>query len=59
MPEPKTIFGAWKEIIETWGVQKFNQDYQFDTPVPDSRMKDKKVDTDPLASSIGDLAPNF
>ena len=46
-------------MIETWRVQKFDQDYQFDTPVPDPKMKEKKVNADPLAASIGDLAPNF
>ena len=59
MPEPRTLFSAWKEMIETYRLQKFDQDYQFDTPVPDSKMKEKKVNADPLASSIGDLAPNF
>ena len=59
MPEPRTLIGAWKEMVEIWRVQKFDQDYQFDTPIPDSRMKDKRVNADPLASSIGDLAPNF
>ena len=59
MPEPRTLVGAWKEMTETWRTQKFDQYYQFDTPVPDSRMKDKRVNADPLASSIGDLAPNF
>ena len=43
MPEPRTLFGAWKEMIETWRVQKLDLDYQFDTPVPDSRMKEKKL----------------
>ena len=59
MPEPRTLIGAWKEMIETWRVQKLDLNYQFDTPVPDSRIKDKRVNADPLASSIGDLAPNF
>ena len=59
MPEPRTLIGAWKEMIETWRVQKLDLDYQFDTPVPDSKMKEKKVNADPLASSIGDLAANF
>jgi fatty acid desaturase len=59
MPEPRTLIGAWKEMVEIWRVQKFDQDYQLDTPIPDSRMKDKRVNADPLASSIGDLAPNF
>ena len=59
MPEPRTLIGAWKEMVEIWKVQKFDQDYQFDTPVPDSEMKEKKVNADPLAASIGDLAPNF
>ena len=34
MPEPRTLFGAWKEMIETWRLQKFDQDYQFDTLYP-------------------------
>ena len=53
MPEPRTLFSAWKEMIETWRVQKFDQDYQFDTPVPDSKMEEKKVYSFFLQGNVG------
>ncbi len=55
MPEPKTLLGAWKEMLETWKIQKSNQKYAFDTPVPENLKSTAKL---PLESkSIGDLAP--
>ena len=32
MPEPKTLFGAWKEMLETWKIQKSDPKYAFNTP---------------------------
>ena len=55
MPEPKTLLGAWKEMLETWKIQKSDPKYAFDTPVPENLKSTAKL---PLESkSIGDLAP--
>ena len=55
MPEPKSLFEAWKEMLYIWQIQKNNPDYAFDTPVPNNPRNSKDM---PLgASSIGDLAP--
>ena len=56
MPEPRTLFGAWKEMRQIWRKQQQDPNYQFDTKVPDPQMKNPS-DEDPLTSSIGDLAP--
>jgi len=57
MPNPKTLFGAWKEMREVWRKQQNDSEYQFDTPVPSSIKTNYKASVDPLESSIGDLAP--
>lgn len=56
MPKPRTLFGAWREMRETYKRQKTEPGYEFDTPVPPPRAKapDPK---DPARASIGDLAP--
>ena len=55
MPEPKSLFEAWKEMLYIWQIQKNNPEYAFDTPVPNNPRNSKDM---PLgASSIGDLAP--
>ena len=56
MPAPRSLVGAWKEIRETWLRQKNEPDYQFNTPLP-SAGKGLKQAGDPLASSLGNLAP--
>ncbi|MFK7890556.1 MAG: fatty acid desaturase [Granulosicoccus sp.] len=57
MPEPRTLFGAWKEMRETWRIQQLDPDYAFDTPVPAKNDSTTEQPHDPMASSIGDLAP--
>ena len=57
MPNPRTLIGAWKEMRETLLRQQHDPTYQFDTPVPNPRTKSRNDSSDPLASSIGDLAP--
>jgi fatty acid desaturase len=57
MPEPRTLIGAWKEMRQIWRKQEQDQNYQFDTKVPDLQKK-RNSSEDPLASSIGDLAPH-
>jgi len=55
MPEPKSLFEAWKEMLYIWQIQKNNPEYAFDTPVPNNPRNSKDMPLD--ASSIGDLAP--
>jgi fatty acid desaturase len=57
MPEPRTLIGAWKEMRQIWRKQEQDQNYQFDTKVPDLQKK-RNSSEDPVASSIGDLAPH-
>ena len=55
MPEPKSLVGAWKEMLLTWQIQKSNPKYAYDTPVPYTSKNTKNM---PLSvKSIGDLAP--
>ncbi len=56
MPQPRTLFGAWREMRQIWKKQKADQRYQFDTPLPQRKDKRKEAEN-PLESSIGDLAP--
>jgi len=54
MPEPRTVFSAWKEMRDTWQRQKFEPDFTFDTPVPAScELPTDEVDHN--AESVGDL----
>ena len=55
MPEPKSLFEAWKEMLDTWQTQKSNPTYAFDTPVPENSKNTTKLPSE--AKSIGDLAP--
>jgi len=57
MPKPRTLVGAWKEMREIWHRQKKVPDYTYDTPVPQQKESTQADDTDELASSIGELAP--
>ena len=56
MPKVRTLRGAWQEMRETWEKQKIDPGYEFDTPLPDPANR-KDACSDPLAASIGDLAP--
>ena len=56
MPKVRTLAGAWKEMNEIWERQKVDPDYEFDTQVPNP-ANGGHVERDPLAESIGDLAP--
>ena len=55
MPEPKSLFEAWKDMLDTWQIQKNNPTYAFDTPVPENSKNTNKLPSE--AKSIGDLAP--
>ncbi len=57
MPRVRSLLGAWKEMLEIKRRQDIDPNYQFDTPVPNSKhAKDKNINN--LTSSIGDLAPD-
>ena len=32
MPEPRSLVGVWREMLETWERQMIDPTYQFDTP---------------------------
>tara|TARA_B100000927_G_scaffold167251_1_gene134825 strand:- start:318 stop:581 length:264 start_codon:yes stop_codon:yes gene_type:complete len=55
MPEPKSLFGAWKEMLRIWQIQKSNPEYAFDTPVTNNLGDTRDLPFG--AKSIGDLAP--
>jgi len=57
MPAPRTLWGAWKEMLETWRRQQVEPGYQFDTPLPPTAKHVRNDQPDGLESSIGDLAP--
>ena len=57
MPEPRTLISAWREIREIRRQQKNNPNNQFDTPLPACANTTPTDNTDELASSIGELAP--
>ena len=57
MPKPRTLVEAWKEIRAVWKKQLEDPDYAYDTPVPPPHDKGSEATIDPLAASIGDLAP--
>ena len=56
MPQTRTLVGAWKEMRETWRRQQSDPGYEYDTPLPAPAADDPRS-TDPLAASIGGLAP--
>ena len=57
MPKPRTLYGAWKEMRDTWRKQQVEPGYEFETPVPVKQRKNPVYSEDPLSSSIGNLAP--
>ena len=57
MPEPRSLWGAWREMRDTWKRQQSDPDYFFDTPLPESAGFVGEDSSDELDSSIGDLAP--
>ena len=57
MPEPRTLIGAWREMLEIRRQQIRTPNYQFDTLLPASANEILMDNTDELASSIGELAP--
>ena len=63
MPEPRTLTGAWREMLATWNRQLDDPGYQYDTPLPPTagRIAHDEQDNDAqdnLTGSIGELAPS-
>ena len=58
MPEPRTLTGAWREMLDTWRRQQQDPDYQFDTPLPETANLSRQGAASALESSIGELAPD-
>ena len=57
VPEPRTLFGAWREMFHIWGRQQEDPGYQFDTPLPATAQRTREDPQDELDRSIADLAP--
>ncbi len=57
MPAPRTLWGAWQEMLEIWRQQQTDPGYQFDTPLPPTAKLVRSGTTNVLESSIGELAP--
>ena len=57
MPKPRSLFAAWREMLEIWERQKREPSYQFDTPLPATAQTERKRAAMAEEVSIGDLAP--
>ena len=57
MPKPRSLLGAWREMLEIWERQKREPSYQFDTPLPVTAQTRRKRAAVAEEASIGDLAP--
>ena len=57
MPEPRTLSGAWREMLEIWEKQKIDPGYAFDTPLPATAKVSRREPSLDVEASIGDLAP--
>ena len=57
MPEPRSLVGAWKEMLEIWRRQQVDPDYEFETPLPPTAKLTRRTSNDDLETSIGELAP--
>ncbi len=58
MPEPLSLRGAWREMLETWERQKEDPGYAFDVPLPATARTERRRKTAIDEGSIGDLAPD-
>ena len=57
MPEPRTLIGAWREMLDIWKRQQIDPNYQFDTPLPESAGRLALENPTELEKSIGEIAP--
>ena len=55
LPKPRTLFGAWKEMRQTWKRQQVDPGYQYETPLP--RSKKSRKGSGDMESSLGDFPP--
>ena len=58
MPAPRTLTGAWREMLHIWNRQQAEPGYQYDTPLPPAAGSAARGGQGKLASSIGELAPS-
>ena len=59
MPEPKSVWGAWREMLAIYKKQKEDPTYEFDTPVPPPAGRKTVKEDDKLAASIGEIDHAF
>ena len=57
MPYPRTLIGAWREMLDTWEKQKTDKPYQYNTPLPLTAKLTRNRRGNFAENSIGDLAP--
>ena len=57
IPEPRSLRGAWREMLNTWERQKSEPDFAFDTPLPATAKTERRRKAEVEEASIGDLAP--
>lgn len=57
MPEPRNLRQAWREMLDTWELQKSDPGYSFDTPLPVTAKTERRRKATVEEDSIGDLAP--
>lgn len=58
MPTPRSLRGAWREMLDTWERQKTDPDYAFDTPLPATARTKRDSRATAAEASIGELAPD-
>ena len=59
MPEPKSVWGAWREMLAIYKKQKEDPTYEFDTPVPPPAGRKTVKEDYKLAASIGEINHAF
>lgn len=57
LPAPRTLAGAWREMLRIWNRQLREPGYQYDTPLPPAAGRAARGGHGTLESSIGELAP--
>lgn len=57
MPYPRTLIGAWQEMLYIWEKQKIDKSYQYDTPLPTTAKLTRSRRGNSEENSLGDLAP--
>ena len=58
MPQPRTLLGAWREMLQIWNRQLEDPGYQYDTPLPATAGDTAQDEKGNLEGSIGELAPS-